>query len=73
MNRTSLDIAEFVDLNRNIDSSNLKISNIVEEKRVRKSKKIANLVVASLLDIDIYLLLDVSSINNVVSKMKKIY
>jgi hypothetical protein len=75
IDRTSLDIAEF--LNRNIDSSNLKVSNIVEEKRVRKSKKIANFAVAS--SLDIYLSLDISLIDIVVSKnansneMKNIY
>jgi hypothetical protein len=77
IDRTSLDIAELVDLSRNIDSSNLKVSNIVEEKRVRKSKKIANLAVVSLLDI--YSSLEISFIDIVVSKnansneMKNIY
>jgi hypothetical protein len=62
--RTSLDIAE--SFSRNIDSSNLKVSNIVEEKRVRKSKKIANRAVVS--SLDIYSSLDISLIDIVVSK-----
>jgi hypothetical protein len=77
IDRTFLDVAEHADLSRKIDSLNLKVSNIVEEKRVRKSRKIANLAVASLLAI--YSSLDISFINIIVSKntnsneMKNIY
>ena len=53
IDQTSLDIAESIsntiDFSRNIESAKLDVSNIIEEKRVRKSKKFANL--AASLDI----------------------
>jgi hypothetical protein len=64
IDRTSLDIAELLSKN-------------IEEKRVRKSKKIANLAVVS--SLDIYSSLDISLIDIVASKntnsneMKNIY
>ena len=68
--QTSLDIAESVsfDLSRNIESANLNTSNIVEEKRVRKSKNIANLALDTSLD-------DISKDKNLEneSKIKEIF
>jgi hypothetical protein len=72
IDRTSLDIAELVELSRDIDSSNLKVSNIVEEKRVRKPKKTANLAVAPSLDIGT-VASKMKDIDTVASKIKDIY
>jgi hypothetical protein len=64
IDRISLDIAELVDLNKNIDSLKLNVSNIVEDKRVRKSKQTANLVAS----LEIIVSKKINS-----NKIKKIY
>jgi hypothetical protein len=70
IDRTSLDIAESLDLNKNIDSLKLNVNNIIEDKRVRKSKQTANLIAS----LDIVALLDIVVSKNANSnEMKNIY
>jgi hypothetical protein len=68
IDRTFLDITELVDLDKNINSLILNVSNIVDDKPVQKSKKIANLAIVSSLDIEIYSSFDISFIDIIVLK-----
>jgi hypothetical protein len=68
IDRTSLDITE--SLSKNIDSLKLNVSNIIENKRVEKSKQTANLVAS----LDIVALFDIVVSKNANSnEIKNIY